>query len=379
LINLTISRMLESQIAPTDRSRAATRHCRRELLPEAEFLNVLYWEKRRSERSGTPFLLAVAHVYGAQDNGHGCHAKSIGQAVSSVIRETDTAGWYQNNQSLGIVFTELHCSLSGAQASIDARLKRALAGRLAEQQLQSIQITYHIFPEEGQAREGDPILYREDTSGRRRITLIIKRGIDVVGSIIALIALAPLLLLIALVVKCTSAGPVLCTQQRVGQCGRRFTLYKFRSMYHNSDQGLHREYVTRMMEGQNVLQRDRSGAEFFKIINDPRVTPVGKLLRRSSLDEIPQFFNSLRGEMSLVGPRPNLPYEFERYHPWHRRKVLEAKPGITGLWQVHGRSRTNFDEMVRLDLRYLREWSLWLDLKILLKTPAAVVSGVGAY
>ena len=117
----------------------------------------------------------------------------------------------------------------------------------------------------------------------------------------------------------------------------------------------------------------------FKITDDPRVTPVGRFLRRTSLDELPQFLNVLLGEMSLVGPRPPLPYEVEAYDVWHRRRLLEARPGITGLWQVNGRSRTKFDDMVRLDLQYARKQSLWLDLKILLRTPAAVVSGDGAY
>jgi lipopolysaccharide/colanic/teichoic acid biosynthesis glycosyltransferase len=117
----------------------------------------------------------------------------------------------------------------------------------------------------------------------------------------------------------------------------------------------------------------------FKIKNDPRVTAVGRMLRKSSLDELPQFINVLRGDMSLVGPRPPIPYEFESYSLWHRRRILQARPGITGEWQVHGRSRTTFDEMVRMDLRYIRNQSLWLDVKILLKTPLAVISGDGAY
>jgi lipopolysaccharide/colanic/teichoic acid biosynthesis glycosyltransferase len=134
-----------------------------------------------------------------------------------------------------------------------------------------------------------------------------------------------------------------------------------------------------MIAGQNVAQAHGTEATIYKIVNDPRVTPIGRVLRRSSLDELPQFFNVLKGDMSLVGPRPPLPYEFERYSAWHRRRVLEVKPGLTGLWQVYGRSRTNFDEMVRLDLQYARQWSLWLDLKILLKTPVVVIFGTGAY
>jgi lipopolysaccharide/colanic/teichoic acid biosynthesis glycosyltransferase len=134
-----------------------------------------------------------------------------------------------------------------------------------------------------------------------------------------------------------------------------------------------------MIAGQSVARADSSQYGIYKIVNDPRVTPLGRFLRRSSLDELPQFFNVLKGDMSLVGPRPPLPYEFERYFTWHRRRVLEIKPGITGLWQICGRSKTSFDEMVRLDLRYAREWSLWLDLKILLETPIAVIFRAGAY
>ena len=126
-------------------------------------------------------------------------------------------------------------------------------------------------------------------------------------------------------------------------------------------------------------EKDASEPKVCKITNDPRVTTVGRFLRKLSLDEFPQFWNVLRGEMSLVGPRPPVPYEFEVYDFWHRRRVLEVKPGVTGLWQVSGRSRTSFDDMVRLDLQYSQKWSLWLDLKILLATPRAVVTGEGAY
>jgi len=156
-----------------------------------------------------------------------------------------------------------------------------------------------------------------------------------------------------------------------------FTMLKFRTMYLNADHGLHHEFVSRFIKANGTIHGPGHN-EFFKLTNDPRVTPVGRILRKTSLDELPQLWNVLRGAMSLVGPRPPVPYEFEQYKPWHRRRVLEAKPGITGLWQVAGRSRTTFDEMVRLDLRYARTRSLWTDIKILLATPAAVISGKGA-
>jgi lipopolysaccharide/colanic/teichoic acid biosynthesis glycosyltransferase len=152
-------------------------------------------------------------------------------------------------------------------------------------------------------------------------------------------------------------------------------MLKFRTMHVNSDHKLHQEYVTRFINS----APDTCGPEtVFKLTNDPRVTPVGRFLRKTSLDELPQLWNVLRGDMSLVGPRPPLGYELEQYKPWHYRRVLEAKPGITGLWQVAGRSRTTFDQMVRLDLRYARTCSVWTDIKILLATPAAVISGKGA-
>jgi lipopolysaccharide/colanic/teichoic acid biosynthesis glycosyltransferase len=189
------------------------------------------------------------------------------------------------------------------------------------------------------------------------------------------VAFGPVLLCVAAAVKLTSKGPVFFRQQRVGEAGEPFTMFKFRTMQVNADHRIHQEYVEKFIQNQAAT----SGKDaVFKLVNDPRVTSVGDFLRRSSLDELPQFWNVLRGDMSLVGPRPPLPYEVARYKRWHRRRVLEAKPGITGLWQVTGRSRTTFDEMVRLDLRYARTRSVWNDLHILLATPKAVLSGKGA-
>jgi len=150
-------------------------------------------------------------------------------------------------------------------------------------------------------------------------------------------------------------------------------------MYTNNDPKIHRDYVERFIAGKAKEARNQSGSVVYKIMNDPRVTPAGRWLRKLSLDELPQFWNVLRGDMSLVGPRPPVAYEFRVYDIWHRRRVLEVKPGVTGLWQVSGRSRTSFDDMVRLDLRYSQSWSLWLDLKILAATPRAVFTGDGAY
>ncbi|MDE3109179.1 MAG: sugar transferase [Acidobacteriota bacterium] len=208
--------------------------------------------------------------------------------------------------------------------------------------------------------------------------MAIKRAIDIMGSAALLVLLAPVLAAIAVAIKLTSKGPVIFRQKRLGQFGSRFSLLKFRTMKVNNDPGIHRDYVRKFIAG-NPEQQPTSGPTIYKIKSDPRITAVGKFLRKTSLDELPQFWNVLRGQMSLVGPRPPVPYEFEVYDLWHRRRVLEVKPGVTGLWQVSGRSRTCFDDMVRLDLRYSQQWSLWLDLKILMATPLAVLIGDGAF
>jgi len=209
---------------------------------------------------------------------------------------------------------------------------------------------------------------------------MMKRGMDIAGSLMALLIFSPLFVVIALLIKLTSKGPMLFRQDRIGQYGKSFSFLKFRSMYVNNDASKHQEYVKQLIAGQAARKGGDGLSEgVFKLTDDPRITRVGKFLRRTSLDELPQFFNVLIGDMSLVGPRPPIAYEVEAYDLWHRRRLLEAKPGITGLWQVNGRSRVEFDEMVRLDLQYAKTWSPWLDLKILARTPKAMVAGEGAY
>jgi lipopolysaccharide/colanic/teichoic acid biosynthesis glycosyltransferase len=202
---------------------------------------------------------------------------------------------------------------------------------------------------------------------------------DILISVIALIVLSPLFIFISLAVKLTSKGSVLFKQQRVGQFGVVFTCIKFRSMEVVNDPGIHREYMERFISGDVHTGESRNIEKpFYKIRRDQRVTRVGAILRKSSLDELPQFLNVLKGEMSVVGPRPPIPYEVERYDIWHRRRVSVTKPGITGLWQVKGRSRVTFDDSVRLDLKYIDTRSMWLDIKIIFKTPWAILAGGGA-
>ena len=218
---------------------------------------------------------------------------------------------------------------------------------------------------------------RHTPDARRTRRTRIKRGLDVAGSLALLLILSPVFLLIAALLKLTSPGSILFRQERVGQLAKPFTMLKFRTMRVNADPRLHHAFVTSFIRS-SAQWHPVGRRALFKLTNDPQVTPLGRVLRKTSLDELPQLWNVLRGEMSLVGPRPPLAYEVEQYRSWHRRRILDAKPGMTGLWQVMGRSRTTFEEMVRLDLRYIRTCSLWNDLKILLATPRAVISGKGA-
>jgi lipopolysaccharide/colanic/teichoic acid biosynthesis glycosyltransferase len=207
----------------------------------------------------------------------------------------------------------------------------------------------------------------------------LKIGIDIVGSVICILALMPVMLITALVIKVTSPGPVIFKQLRLGKHGIPFTFYKFRSMYVNMDDQIHREYTQNLISGQQKeINHGSEENPLYKIKSDPRITRIGKFIRKTSIDELPQFFNVLKGEMSLVGPRPALSYEVEKYKPWHLRRILEVKPGITGLWQVQGRSVVGWDDSVRLDIQYIKERSLIFDLKILLRTVKVVLSCKGA-
>lgn len=206
----------------------------------------------------------------------------------------------------------------------------------------------------------------------------VKRMIDLAGAAIGLLVTAPVMALVAIAIKIDSAGPVFFRQERVGVGGRRFRVWKFRTMSHGASDHLHREYMSQMLRGdeQATVRRDAAGRPVFKMSDDPRITRLGHFLRRSSLDELPQFFNVLGGSMSLVGPRPPVPYEFEAYDHWQYDR-MQVRPGITGLWQVSGRSKLSYRQMCELDVEYVRHWSVWLDLRILLRTIPVVLFNSG--
>lgn len=360
----------------------------RAILGEDAFRRRISIERKRTERSRKPFLLMLL------DCGHSNGSKKNGKALEDVVaalltstRETDITGWYANGVVVGVMFTDLVSDdKSSILSTMLARVSATLRDNLSFEQFSQISISFHFFPDdwdhESDGRPSNPALYPDLARhhDNRRLLSTMKRVIDIVGSLLALVAFSPVLALIAAAIKLSSKGPILFKQQRIGQHGKRFTFLKFRSMTVDNDSRVHEEYVKKLIAGQAERRSANGDGEgVFKLTNDHRITRVGAFLRRTSLDEMPQFLNVLWGEMSLVGPRPAIPYEVVAYQTWHRRRVLEVKPGITGLWQVNGRSRVTFDEMVRLDLQYARAWSPWLDIKILLRTPRAVFLGEGAH
>jgi exopolysaccharide biosynthesis polyprenyl glycosylphosphotransferase len=360
---------------------------RADILKQETFRAMLALERRRAERSRKPFVLMLLDSSAVHTNRGAVLVERLASVVSDAIRESDLVGWYQEGVVLAVIFTEV--SLDGNCVNTEvlhSKVARALRENLDHTLASKLVITVHLFPESWDKDHPDRVadlkLYPDvsERDAKKRFPTVIKRGMDIVGSGTLLLILSPVLAAIAVAIKLTSKGPVIFRQDRLGQFGKSFQCLKFRTMCADNDPKIHREYVQNFIAGK-VQQEYKNEARpvIYKIKNDPRLTPIGRFLRKTSLDEFPQFWNVLRGEMSLVGPRPPVSYEFEAYDFWHRRRVFEVKPGVTGLWQVSGRSRTCFDEMVRMDLRYSQRWSLWLDLKILLATPSVVFRGDGAY
>jgi lipopolysaccharide/colanic/teichoic acid biosynthesis glycosyltransferase len=364
---------------------AGTDRC---VLDEQLFHRAISLERKRAERSRRSFLLVLLDLRTVLANDSS--EKILNTILSSLwktTRETDVVGWQKSDVVIGLMFMDVP---SEGRASIVgtmlARVNGVLYNSLTFDDFNQITISHYVFPEEWdcdiQQRPSNPALYPdlEKRANGNKLYLVTKRLTDIVGSALGLLIAAPLFLAIALIIKLTSKGPVFFRQQRIGYFGKPFVFLKFRSMYLNNDPKIHLDYIRQLISGKAERQScNGNGHGVYKLTADPRVTRVGAFLRRTSLDELPQLINVLRGEMSLVGPRPPIPYEVDTYQTWHRRRVLEAKPGITGLWQVSGRSRVGFDEMVRLDVRYAMQRSFWLDLKILLLTPRAVILGDGAY
>jgi lipopolysaccharide/colanic/teichoic acid biosynthesis glycosyltransferase len=330
-------------------------------------------ERGRAERAGGEFSVVAFALPGGEDRPR--ILARLSRALARRVRRTDAVGWLDADR-LGVVLAAT--GAAGAQGLAD---KTAL--RLAEQGW-PVAYTLYVFPQKWSVpgrgdvdRAGGPGEASAEGGtgalGEARLEPLLatrvpfwKRATDIIVSAAALVALSPLLLLAAVVIRLVSPGPALFRQKRIGRGGRPFVLLKLRSMTAGSDPGVHRRHLA------GLIGSDRPMS---KLAGDGRVFALGRMLRRTCIDELPQLVNVLWGEMSLVGPRPCLPYEAEEYSRWHSRR-FDLAPGMTGLWQVSGKDRLSFPEMVRLDIAYARTLSPWLDMKILLKTPLAVLAGL---
>ncbi|MDR0306530.1 MAG: sugar transferase [Chitinispirillales bacterium] len=361
-------------------------------LGQKSFRSAVVRERKRSERSGKPFLLLLLdftdlgnHAFDscAKETGGRIAFQKFAEMLNGSLRGIDTSGWYEKGKIIGLVFPET--DLTGKEALFD-KVKRLLNFVLGEQRAALVGIHCFCFPmnsggEEGGRERDELYFYPEvgDDSLSLMVSRIVKRVLDVTGSLFGLLLFSPVFVIAALLIKINSPGPIFFRQKRVGFNGRPFTLLKFRSMYVNGDDAVHRDYVRKLIHDGEAAAESEDKESVYKLTNDPRVTAVGRFLRRTSFDELPQFINVFLGHMSIVGPRPAIPYEIEEYDMWHRCRIWDVKPGITGIWQVEGRSRTTFEEMVRMDLKYCRSRSLVLDLKLILKTPLALIQAKGAF
>jgi lipopolysaccharide/colanic/teichoic acid biosynthesis glycosyltransferase len=370
------------------------------VVDEALFTHALAREQRRAERFEESFVLVRITL---PERLNEPRRAQLLDALAVSARETDIIGWCEQDAVLGLIRGHVGQEPLDGSVSLASVVQQEWSAALAAGTLAGCSIRLDVYSpmvDSTPARIERP--HRRSRLGDLA-TRAAKRLLDIAGSAALLAVLSPVFLVIAALIKWTSKGPVFFRQERVGRHAKTFTMLKFRTMRVDAGHELHQQYVSQFIQNGHAKaaaantaddnsadantatattapsQTPSSPPPVFKIVNDPRVTPLGHFLRRSSLDELPQFWNVLIGEMSLVGPRPPLPYEVKVYKRWHRRRLFVAKPGITGLWQVTGRSRTTFDEMVRLDIRYAKNPSVWTDVKILLATPRAVISGNGAH
>ncbi len=352
---------------------------------DEEIMEIVTRERKRADRSGLAMAVLLIGVRDSQRETTSGLFAVVATVLSAIKSNIDIVGWFERESIIGLIVPEIDpANVKSTCDRLESEFRKELGERSEGDLTDRLSIRLCAYPEplqlgDEERQAVDPFLYPELYEQRDRVALfhVFKRGMDILGSLGLLLLLSPLLLAIAVLVKLSSRGPVLFHQMRIGQMLQPFMMCKFRTMYANADNRIHHNYVSWFITSSDKGQAQNKN-KIFKLTNDPRITPIGRFLRRTSVDELPQLWNVLVGHMSLVGPRPPLWYEVQQYKPWHRHRVMEAKPGITGLWQVSGRSRTTFDEMVRLDLRYARGQSLWADIKILLTTPAAVIKGNGA-
>ncbi|MCX8011708.1 MAG: sugar transferase [Desulfobacterota bacterium] len=344
-----------------------------------EFSCIIERELARAERSGQVFSVVEFDIGDVEANRES--GKHLLQVLAQRLRSTDEVGWLPEHR-IGVLL--YNTSREGAQIFV----KRILESLSLDFTHPSYKI--HTYPTEEKStgefkpsytQNGKIVSYAceelraKKTKPLREMRMLYplampkwKRLMDITGALLLLIVLSPLFIVIALIIKIVSPGPVFFKQLRVGYGGKLFTIYKFRTMKVNADFSAHQKYLSKLIRETN----GKINAEKPMVkLDDPQIIPVGKILRTTCIDELPQLLNVLRGEMSLVGPRPPIPYEVEDYITWHTGR-FDAVPGMTGLWQVSGKNRLTFKEMARLDIRYARQISFGLDIKILLLTPLAI-------
>ena len=330
-----------------------------------DFHKVLKRERFRADRNNHEFSLIVFDV--------GVLKKNMGAArhfidiLTSRVRVSDEVGLYDERR-LAVLLPDT--SSRGAKVLAD-NVCREVPASASCLEYECFTYTYpsqKLFAENSFSRSNR---FEEDVNikiATGHKTPFWKRAIDIIFASIFLLALSPLLGLVAIMIKMVSSGPVFFRQKRVGRSGKIFTMYKFRTMKVNNNAAVHHEYLKELINGDSKREKP-----MVKLKNDSRIIPMGNIVRKASIDELPQMINVLLGEMSLVGPRPCIPYEAEEYLRWHARR-FDIIPGLTGLWQVNGKNKTTFKEMIRLDIEYAVRRSFWLDIKILLKTPMVVLS-----
>jgi len=361
-----------SRLCKTDFDNATDQTCS---IDQPCILEQVRLEIRRAQRSGSALSVLVVN----QNQAIGKNTVTISgllKTIRLITRETDAVG-YIDQLTLAVLLP--YTDEDGAN-----KIRRKLMACYRDPQFSIATSTYpdQLFDsltKNGCISPGALKLMFEDSTQNPRIKLLIKRWLDIIGSLLGLLILTPVMLITAALVKYGSPGPVIFKQTRLGYQGVPFTFYKFRSMRVGASDQIHRDFALKLINGDHAaINNGDKENPLYKIKFDPRVTRIGRIIRKTSIDELPQLYNVLKGDMSLVGPRPSLAYEAEKYQPWQLRRILDMKPGITGLWQVEGRGRVGFDEAVRQDICYLQTWSFWLDIIILFKTVKVVLQCRGA-
>ncbi len=345
-----------------------------DVLPRQHFLWQLRREKRRSDRSKSPLSIALFRYQGSAYD----ELRSTERMLTILHhnkRETDMLGEL-GHDLVAVLLPDTRGK--GTQRFMQKIARHADALPFAQ--------SVGTYPDQlfdalaaGTPRFAEFHPYFLDDGETQRFRDRVKRLLDLAGASVGLVLASPFMAVAALAIARTSPGPIIFKQVRLGRHGVPFVFYKFRTMHCNVDDRIHREHVAALIAGDSQSNtRGGTAKTWSKLEADPRITRVGRILRKTSIDELPQLFNVLKGDLSLVGPRPALPYEAEKYQAWHLRRIFARKPGISGLWQAYSRGDSTFDDMVRMDIQYIRNWSLGLDLKILLKTVKVVLRRTGA-